>query len=235
MPLFIPYATLLILLSLAAGVFAIYSYRKKINKSRQDRLLSLFLYALIGGIISLSFTLFALKFISALFNFALLLSWSLAQQALYHIFFTGPLEEFSKLFAAFITYKIINNKFSEQMNNPIDALLQMANIALGFSLIENIIFASVSQDVEFILLLRLIISTPAHILFTLFMAEAYYNVQKNNAPFYTLIAPWAVASLAHGLFNAIPVFELSSSFLIIYLTFLAYLINMKYKKYLIQK
>ena len=112
----------------------------------------------------------------------------------------GPVEEFAKLSALFLSYWI----FRKQLNEPVDGLLYMTCVALGFSLIENHQYAMQPQvGAPWILLSRLLISTPAHINFSVFMGLAFYLFVQNKRAWYLLIPAFVYASLAHGVYDMI--------------------------------
>jgi hypothetical protein len=82
----------------------------------------------------------------------------------------------------------------------------MTCVALGFSLIENYSYATRTPDSGILLFLRLFISTPAHILFSIFMGIAFFDIMKLRTGVGILLVSFCYASLVHGLFNAI-IFE----------------------------
>jgi len=115
------------------------------------------------------------------------------------IFIIGPIEEFSKLLALITSYIFIKNELDE----PADGLIYMSCVALGFSLIENYFYATRTADSGYLLWLRLLISTPAHVFFSAFMGLAFYTLIKQKKGFSILVISFVYASLIHGLYNGV--------------------------------
>ncbi|MEN8141668.1 MAG: PrsW family intramembrane metalloprotease [Thermodesulfobacteriota bacterium] len=111
----------------------------------------------------------------------------------------GPVEEFAKLLALFSSYFIIR----EEMNEPTDGIIYMACVALGFSLIENYFYATRSVGSDHLLLVRLFISTPMHIAFSVFMGLAFYVWKRYAKTLSIFIIPFLYASLVHGLYDLV--------------------------------
>ena len=55
------------------------------------------------------------------------------------------------------------------MDEPTDSLIYMACVALGFSLIENYFYAVRNPSTTPLIAIRLIICTPMHIAFSIFL------------------------------------------------------------------
>ena len=112
----------------------------------------------------------------------------------------GPVEEFSKLAALATAYPIIRR----QLNEPVDGLLYMACVALGYSLIENYHYA---MEMTFtggrLLFARLLICTPSHINFSAFMGLAFYFVLQRGRAYPFLILAYLYAALVHGIYDMI--------------------------------
>ena len=115
------------------------------------------------------------------------------------LFVIGPVEEFAKLLAVFSSYFIIR----EEMDEPTDGIIYMACVALGFSLIENYFYATKGVGSGHLLLVRLFISTPMHIAFSVFLGLAFYAWKKYQKPFSIFIIPFIYASIVHGLYDLI--------------------------------
>ena len=110
----------------------------------------------------------------------------------------GPVEEFAKFMALLTSYFIYRSEFDE----PVDGIIYMSCVALGFSLIENFFYA-MRPDSEYLLLLRLFISTPMHICFSAFMGLSFYLWRRNNRATGLLAISFILASLSHGTYNLI--------------------------------
>ncbi len=115
------------------------------------------------------------------------------------LFVIGPVEESAKLLALFSSYFIIRN----EMDEPTDGILYMACVALGFSLIENYFYATRNVNSGHLLLLRLFISTPMHIAFSIFMGLAFYVWKKHRKSTGLLFVSFLYASFVHGLYDLI--------------------------------
>jgi RsiW-degrading membrane proteinase PrsW (M82 family) len=110
----------------------------------------------------------------------------------------GPVEEFAKFMALLTSYFIYRSEFDE----PADGIIYMSCVALGFSLIENFFYA-MRPDSEYLLLLRLFISTPMHICFSAFMGLSFYLWRRDNRATGLLAISFILASLSHGTYNLI--------------------------------
>ena len=129
------------------------------------------------------------------------------------LFVIGPVEEAAKLAALFSSYFII----SKDLNEPTDGLIYMSCVALGFSLIENYFYATEAANPGHLILSRLFICTPAHILFSALMGLAFYAVIKMKTGFSLLILSFLYAAALHGLYDLIVFNELFLIILIIML------------------
>jgi len=101
------------------------------------------------------------------------------------------------------------------MNEPIDGILYMSCVALGFSLIENYFYASQGHQHQLIVV-RLLVATPAHLLFSALMGLAFYERKKRKAGFKPLFIAWIVSSFLHGLYDLI-IFEKLGIIVLIFL------------------
>lgn len=116
------------------------------------------------------------------------------------LFIIGPLEELSKFLALLSSYFIIKN----QMDEPLDGILYMACVALGFSLIENYTYAMHSPvSSGGLFFARLAICTPVHISFSALVGLAFYICSRNLKAYGLLIAALVYASLIHGIYDLV--------------------------------
>ncbi len=113
------------------------------------------------------------------------------------IFFVAPIEEMAKLTALFITYPI----FKKEMNEPTDGVVYMSSVTLGFSLIENLFYALPAPETRMLIVLRVFTSTPAHILFSMFMGLGFYLTRKKRLSYRFLLLTYLYAIVAHALYN----------------------------------
>jgi RsiW-degrading membrane proteinase PrsW (M82 family) len=129
------------------------------------------------------------------------------------IFIIGPVEEFAKLTGLLVVYALIRKQFNELT----DGIIYMSCVALGFSIIENFFYANSGEGTEYLLIYRAFISTPAHIAFSVIIGYAWYRYKKENKPFRTVVLAMAVASLLHGVFDALAFSPWFNFLLLVYL------------------
>jgi transcription elongation factor Elf1 len=127
------------------------------------------------------------------------------------MFFIGPIEEFSKLAALFILYKYLIKK---QLNEPVDGLVYISCVALGFSIIENYFYAIKSKELYDLIFIRALIATPMHLIFSMMMGAAFYSYMAENSGYKKLLFTFFIASIIHGLYDAI-LFNQFSIFLLV--------------------
>jgi RsiW-degrading membrane proteinase PrsW (M82 family) len=112
----------------------------------------------------------------------------------------GPVEEISKWLALLTSYFI----FARQMDEPLDGILYMACVALGFSLIENYYYAAdFFPGRNGLFLTRLLICTPVHIAFSAFMGLAFYIWINNAKAWGIVLYALAYAALVHGIYDLV--------------------------------
>ncbi|NLE34057.1 MAG: PrsW family intramembrane metalloprotease [Bacteroidales bacterium] len=125
----------------------------------------------------------------------------------------GPVEEFAKLTGLVVVYVLIKNQFNELT----DGVIYMSCVALGFSIIENYFYANSGEGTQYLLVYRAFISTPAHISFSAIIGFAWYRHKRENKPFGSVIVALVVASLLHGIFDALAFSPYFNFLLLIYL------------------
>ncbi len=125
----------------------------------------------------------------------------------------GPVEEFAKLVGLVVVYSLIRKQFNELT----DGIIYMSCVALGFSIIENYFYANSGENSQYLLVYRAFISTPAHISFSVIIGYAWYRYKKENKPFSTVIVALLVASLLHGVFDALAFSPWFNFMLLVYL------------------
>ena len=180
---------LLITASFIAGILIIY-WLRTLDIHEKEPFHKLFLVTLLGGIASIIISLF----IYNNFNF---LGVTNIQTILGALLIIGPVEEGAKLVTFFLLLPLIRN----ELNEPTDGPIYMACIGLGFSLIENILYALNSDMPWTILSLRLITATPMHIGFSIFMGIAIYYHLFKQSNMKAIIVSYLFASIAHGLYD----------------------------------
>lgn len=128
----------------------------------------------------------------------------------------GPVEEFAKLLGLIVVYNLIRKQFNELT----DGVIYMACVALGFSIIENYFYANAQENSQYLLFYRAFISTPAHISFSVIIGYAWYRYKRENKPFGTVILALVVASILHGVFDALAFSPWFNFLLLFYLYFI---------------
>lgn len=179
-----------IFISFILGILAI-RFLQRFDIYDREPLWAMGLTVIIGGITSVLiargiYNLLAL-FIPEPFN------WSFAGAFLV----IGPVEEFAKLLGLLIAWPVIRKQISE-IN---DSIIYMACVALGFSLVENYLYANRAPGEEYLLFIRLFISTPMHITFSIFMGYALYRVMYEKKRIKMLIVAFIWGLILHGAFD----------------------------------
>jgi RsiW-degrading membrane proteinase PrsW (M82 family) len=195
----------LIISSFIVGIFAV-KYLSTFDIHEKEPVFKMALVTLWGGIFSIG--------ISLILYSSLLFLGIRAYHNLYGaLFIIGPVEEAAKFFALLSSYLIIRH----EVNEPTDGIIYMSCVALGFSLIENYFYALSSQYTGYIFIFRLLTSTPAHILFSVFMGIAFYSIIRLKTGIMLLLISYLYACVAHGLYDAILFHRLSFFFLVLLL------------------
>ncbi len=109
----------------------------------------------------------------------------------------GTVEEFSKLLALFILYKIIREEFDE----IVDGIIYVSAVSLGFSVIENIFYAQHAAFPLTLLFKRFLFATVGHISFSVYMGIAFYVHKKMRKNYAGLFLSFVLATLAHGFYD----------------------------------
>ena len=125
----------------------------------------------------------------------------------------GPVEEFAKLTGLVVVYGLI----SKQFNELTDGVIYMSCVALGFSIIENYFYANAGDGNQYLLVYRVFISTPAHISFSVIIGYAWYRYKRENKPFRTVLIALLIASVLHGIFDALAFNPWFNFLLLVYL------------------
>lgn len=125
----------------------------------------------------------------------------------------GPVEEFAKLIGLMVVYSLIRKQFNELT----DGVIYMSCVALGFSIIENYFYANTGEGSQYLLVYRAFISTPAHISFSVIIGYAWYRYKNEKKPFRTVLAALLIASVLHGIFDALAFSPWFNFLLLIYL------------------
>jgi RsiW-degrading membrane proteinase PrsW (M82 family) len=111
----------------------------------------------------------------------------------------GPVEELAKLAAFLAIYRL----YAREMNEPTDGILYMAAVALGFSLIENFLYANAGLANGRLLFYRTFVATPAHILTSCWNGLALVLCIKYRFPVRLAIGTVLVTIAIHGLYDSL--------------------------------
>jgi RsiW-degrading membrane proteinase PrsW (M82 family) len=178
-----------ILISLLLGVLCVGRIRSY-DVHETESFLKLFLVAVYGGLMAAAASLMLYRIAGSLgirsFN-----SWY------GFLFLVGPIEEGAK-YLAFRTTRVF---YGPRLNESTDGVVYMAATALGFSLIENFMYANAGMGNGHLLWLRLLLATPGHILFSFPMGLSHYLAREEGHPRRMIAASFALACLNHGIYN----------------------------------
>jgi len=183
------FTTILILVSFAFGVLSI-RHLRTFDVHEQEPVVKMVAVALWGGLVSVA---------TSLFLYTLLKNSGISIQDGFPVsyFYVGYVEELAKLFALCLCWPIIR----KEMDEPTDGPIYIACVALGFSLIENYFYAAAQPSMTFLIALRLIICTPMHIAFSIFMGLAFFWAVRFKGGWGLLLLAYAVAGIYHGLYD----------------------------------
>ncbi|OEU61177.1 MAG: hypothetical protein BA870_02810 [Desulfuromonadales bacterium C00003094] len=181
----------LIILSFAIGIYYI-NFLRAYDTHEKEPINKMVLVTLFGGACSVGISLLLYRYLHGLGINDLRNSFGA-------LFVIGPIEEFAKLIALFLSIIFIR----KELNEPTDGLIYMSCVALGFSLIENYFYAVHSSAPFQTMALRLTIATPMHISFSIFMGLAFFSIVINKSGWILLGASLIYAILIHGLYDLI--------------------------------
>lgn len=196
-----------IYLSALIGVIII-AWIRSFDIYEKETFLSMLWAFLAGGVTSVLIALGIYEFLR-LFG----LEDEVISNTLGSIFVIGPVEEFAKLIGLVVVYALIRKQFNELT----DGIIYMSCVALGFSIIENFFYANSGEGTEYLLIYRAFISTPAHIAFSVIIGYAWYRYKKENKPFRSVVLAFVIASLLHGVFDALAFSPWFNFLLLVYL------------------
>ena len=161
----------------------------------------LFWLIIAGGIPSVVLTLYFQPFWEgALYNFTGL--WYGMNPVVANILIVGPVEELSK----FLTF-IFLTTIIKSIKEPRDAVIQAASVALGFALVENIIYAWSGGLV--LLLIRSFITIVGHMTYAAIWGFAWGAFKYSSAngrkssDRYFIIPSLILSAMFHGLYNSL--------------------------------
>lgn len=178
-----------IALSLLLGILCVGRIRSY-DVHEREPYLKLFLVAVYGGLIAAALSLLLYRLASRL-GFGAFHSWY------GFLLFVGPIEEGAK----YLGLRLTRLFYGGRLNEATDGVVYMASVALGFSLIENFMYANAGVGNGHLLWLRLLLATPGHILFSFPMGLSHYLSREEGHPRWTVAACYGLASLNHGIYN----------------------------------
>ncbi|MDC7227914.1 MAG: PrsW family intramembrane metalloprotease [Spirochaetales bacterium] len=117
----------------------------------------------------------------------------------YYVFYVGLCEEFGKFLVFYLAASL-----TDMTKEPKDGLLQAAAVALGFAILENILYSDWGLG---ILLLRSVMATTGHMSFAVIWGYAaglyLYSKRagKNKYSFGMVIGAVCTAAVFHGLYD----------------------------------
>jgi RsiW-degrading membrane proteinase PrsW (M82 family) len=180
---------ILIALSFLIGLWCI-RYVRSYDVHEQEPFSAMLFVTVFGGIMSVAISLFLYRMLHEQ-------GVSLHEGFPFTYFYVGFIEELAKLAALFLCWPVIRR----QMDEPTDGPIYIACVALGFSLIENYFYALAQPQITFLIAIRLIICTPMHIAFSLFMGLAFFWAMRLKGGWSVLVAAYFVASIYHALYD----------------------------------
>jgi hypothetical protein len=99
-----------------------------------------------------------------------------------------------------------------ELNEPADGIIYQACVALGFSLMENYLYAAVPAQ-EYLILIRLLAATPLHIAFSALMGLSVYLWYGNRRAWHLMVSAFLFASFSHSLYDLVVFQNVSALFL----------------------
>ncbi len=183
------FSTILILLSFAFGLLCI-AHLRSFDVHEQEPVGKMAAVTLWGGFVSIATSLFLY---SALKSNGFSIHDGFPASYLY----VGFVEELAKLFALALCWPIIH----KEMDEPTDGPIYIACVVLGFSLIENYFYAAAHPTVTFLIAIRLIICTPMHIAFSMFMGLAFFWAVRCKGGWGVLLGAYGLAGIYHALYD----------------------------------
>jgi RsiW-degrading membrane proteinase PrsW (M82 family) len=181
----------IILCSLLVG-FAVIHYLRAFDFYEPEPYWTMLLATLLGG---------SCAVVISIYMYDEVAGWGVHQleNAIGAFFVIAPIEEMAKLFGLLAVYPFIRR----HLNEPIDGIIYIACVALGFSLVENFFYIVNSNGLWTVVTTRLLLSTPMHISFSVLMGLGVFCLIEYQAGWRLLFVAFAYACVMHGLFNLI--------------------------------
>lgn len=160
---------------------------RRYDRYEPEPLLKMLIAMLLGGVCSVSISLVLYEFFPV-------------QGTVFHaIAYIGPIEEFSKLAALWIVYLVISKEFNE----PVDGVIYVSCVALGFATIENVMYSMSSEKPFALLLIRSVLCVVGHMAFSCYLGFAFYIQVQTKKNISGIIVALVLASLGHGIYDGI--------------------------------
>jgi RsiW-degrading membrane proteinase PrsW (M82 family) len=182
---------ILIAISFLFGLLSI-RHLRKFDVHEEEPFFKMLAIAIWGGLISVFLSLF---FYRVLQENGIRINEGIP----FSYFYVGLVEELGKLAALFLCWPLIR----KEMDEPTDGPIYIACVALGFSLIENYFYATANPYTTPLIAIRLLICTPMHIAFSMFMGLAFFWAMRCKGGWGILLGAYFVASIYHGLYDII--------------------------------
>ncbi|WP_412473563.1 PrsW family intramembrane metalloprotease [Halobacteriovorax sp. YZS-1-1] len=178
---------ILISISFLLGAYSIFLIRKY-DVYEPQPVHTLIISIIVGGALSIFFTLLLRELISP---------WLDPMTKVGRIIFAGVTEEPAKL----VTFLLIIKLFKKYVTEGIDFFVYMFCVSLGFSLIENIEYATMFK--KELILSRFIFTTPMHIMSSSFMAFSTMCFYYNKGNVLNVVISILFAIIFHGVHNSL--------------------------------
>ncbi len=182
---------ILIALSFVIGLLCI-RHLRSFDVHEQEPFGMMLAVTLWGGFVSVALSLF-------LYELLQINGISIRNGFPFSYIYIGLTEELAKLAALFLCWPIIRN----EMDEPTDGPIYIACVALGFSLIENYFYALAQPQITYLIAVRLVICTPMHIAFSLFMGLAFFWAMRFRGGWGILMLAYLAASIYHTLYDIV--------------------------------
>jgi RsiW-degrading membrane proteinase PrsW (M82 family)/predicted RNA-binding Zn-ribbon protein involved in translation (DUF1610 family) len=183
---------MLIIITISAVIGLLYIlYLRKYDLWEPEPIGKVIASGFIGGLIAILFATFAYWIVNKYLI-------QIHETTFHSFVFIGPIEELSKLAGFFFCYLIFIKK---EINEPVDTIIYLSAIALGFSIFENTEYA-LKGGAE-LLIIRYLFASPVHILISIPMGIPLYVglIKKRNR--IKIVIFWLISSSLHGLWDAL--------------------------------
>jgi len=200
-----------ILFSIILGLLIIYVIQRK-DKYEKEPFPALVSVTALGGTLSIIIAFLLIIATDLVPLKQTIESSAKIYKCLYLYLVAAPIEELSKLLSLFIVYPF----YRKELNEPKDGLIYICCVTAGFSLIENYFYANSETGNEFLIITRLLFSTPAHLSFSIFMGLGMYKFIKEERKISYLLKPFIASVILHGTYNSLLLYNIYFYFFWLY-------------------